>query len=141
MVKKSKKANQYKKFDEQVQEETTEKTIESEPIIADLKTEMLEELEHDIDSEIEKTVEELRLIPDVPEVVFAEEIPVVQPKECVCSDTSTEPCTCVEEKSAELLAPQIISVVPIEVPKLKRTVESLSPNQLKIYQRTGFLPK
>jgi hypothetical protein len=131
MAKKSKKANQYKKLDKQVQEETTEKTIESEPIIADLKTEMPE-----IDSEIEKTVEELRLIPDVPV-----EIPVIQPEECVCNEPSVEPCTSAEEKSAEILAPQIISVVPIEVPKLKRTVESLSPNQLKIYQRTGFLPK
>jgi len=47
---------------------------------------------------------------------------------CVCEEPCTEPCVCVEEKTV------------VEAPK-QRNLESLSPAQLKAYQRTGFLPK
>jgi hypothetical protein len=46
---------------------------------------------------------------------------------CVCEEPCTEPCVCEEKVVAE--APT------------QRPFESLSPAQLKAYQRTGFLPK
>jgi hypothetical protein len=46
---------------------------------------------------------------------------------CVCEEPCTEPCVC-EEK------------VVVEAPA-QRPFESLSPAQLKAYQRTGYLPK
>ena len=46
---------------------------------------------------------------------------------CVCEEPCTEPCVC-EEK------------VVVEAP-VQRPFESLSPAQLKAYQRTGYLPK
>jgi hypothetical protein len=154
MTNKGKKRTEKKAVEEPVIEKS--EVVENEPMVIDPEILKVDAPE----AEKEITPEEL-----VVQEEFIEEVPVVEglkydedfkPEDqpdaltleshtepCACTEPCTEPCTCQEETPvvAELLAPQIISVVPVETPKPQRTLESLNRAELRGFMRTGRMPK
>lgn len=53
---------------------------------------------------------------------------------CICDEPCTEPCVC--DEPCVCIEEKVVVEAPVQ-----RNFESLSPAQLKAYQRTGYLPK